>query len=1034
MARKGLTTPDNKPRGGGGGGSHSQSSSHSSQKHNTPGSASQDSVTTEAVLARLAKAKDIESTLETLASSKKASGSKLSASDEKMQQALRLQLCEVLSDVILNDPALAHSHDAIGRLWKVCFYGRINDIRTRIVKEKSRARKRHAAGEREQSQQHGSMSESAAKKIASDLERQLKQFLKEAIQLYKYIIERYVKELMPLSQSQTSNMSGDQEHEEERQLVVIASLYRMQIHLGDLHRYSCSYKQAEECYLRSAKLAPGTGNPYNQLAVVAQQSPESMSVLALYYYARSLMATREPFETSRSNLVRLFEANKKWLEEHSREDTTRGIVDVSTPKKAAAMGDKKTQREWIQKERAAMNRKALARIVDLTWAFFRGVSFDEKDDDRVSLDDLKTIMTASEEVLQQLIGQASFSESLLCKLMAILAFSTLGASNGGKLLTADGFYAKRAKHPEWNEGIVVTNQALAFSFFLRLCAVLARDVEAVIAKKVAANNAHKLGAIRSMSPLLLGFQYVASLYEGKCDYFHGLPFFPGSGMAGGDGSSIPGLCKESHVEFWKSLASMANSLDSLPPNKQTSLKGDAGLAELKEFAEFRGYAPFASFLDKPDEDASMASTSSAQHDKKTKYAPADEVIDVLSEENNMGNGKGVEAETRLKISLMLSIVNENTCPGSNNNEDGQYFLMRNAKTNKREFINICTEKETVSTERDMVPDTLISSPDHPLHNITGMEVDNITEMENAAPQKLPSPEVGMALLTPSALLAGVASELPSVPVNANNEANNSVEPSNIRPVASANDVDALLNATLSMKQNQPEPSKKAPLLPPPGFAMQPPPPEQRSPQSTPLAPNTGISLSEFIAPIPPHREKQNVGLGPNLATMTGSMPQAGPSAYSVPSMLKTMNPFAQQPLPPSFHGNFIAPTSPNSFGQPPGLLNQVQGSSVVNPQQQPMNNGLDPTLDFLLSSNNRSQSHDNLLSSSNAFNLMVPQSTAAPEPEDPSESILKFLFEPNIDNATASSQSMGQPLYANQQHSSQTRLGDMLQTKNPFAT
>lgn len=1068
-------TPDNTNNNRHGGTSQN---TYASATQHTPGS--QDSVTTEAILARLAKAKEIETSLDTIAKASKRGSStvfKAGAADEKSQQALRLQLCEVLSDVILNDSTLAHSHDAIGRLWKVCFYGRINDIRSRIMKEKSRAKKRQAGGGGDAAGNGGA---EAAKKMVGDLEKQLKQFLKEAIQLYRYIIERYVKELMPLSQSQASALSDlSQQQEDERSLVIIASLYRMHIHLGDLYRYSLSHKQAEECYLKSATLAPGTGNPFNQLAVVAQQSQDSMTVVALYYYARSLMATREPFETSRSNLVRLFESNRKWLDEHSRDEDvhSRGIVNVGSGTEgggttANSSMTKKAQKEWMNKERTAMNRKALARIVDLQWAFFRGVSLDGTDG-KIDLDGLKKKMALLEETLGDLIGHASFSESLLCKLIAILAFSTLGASNGGKLINADGFYAKRSKNPKWNEGIIMTNQALAFSFFLRLCAVLAKDVDDVLSKKEAANSSHKLGVIRSLSPLLLGFRYATSLYDGECDWFHGLPFFPSKGAAAGkklESSSIHEMCRESHAVFWKSIASMANHFDSLPTTKKRNVQvyGEVDLVNVKDFAEYHGYVPFTSFLDKNDDDDAMV--CDAQNDKTTKYATSDEVIDALSESKHAGGVKGVEKETHSKINLLISIVDGNTCPTSS--DDGRYFLTRNAGTNAREFVTEVSMEEEEEEEEE-VPEEQTSFDQSPI--IPDLDVDNTTGIENVAPGKmsyvttgmddavplnmsysekgmalsaLPVPlqmsysEKGMALLTPAALLAGAVDKPPMTVAVVNNEATKSTSvlpmdsilamnpaPSNLG-TAATKDVDALLNAAFLLKQPQ-EPPTKAPLPPPPGFSMQA--PQTRPQLPPPLAPGMGISLAEFTMPVPPRQAEQNFA-----SFGAGMMPQAGPS-YPASSMFETMNPFAQQALPPSFNNDFIAAHSSSGFNQPPGLLNSAQGGvnlqqhgllnsaqRGVNLQQHTSNNGLDPTLDFLLNNNSTIQSPDEL-ATSNAFHLLVPP---AAEPEDPSESILKFLFEPNNSNDTPSPRA-GQPLYANQQYSSQR---GMPRTKNPFAT
>lgn len=972
-------------------------------------------------MSKLAKAKEIESNLESMAAEQKANPKR--KRDDEKSQALRLQLCSVLSDVILLDCMLADSSDATGRLWKNCFYGRINDMRSRIMKEKSRAKKRAAAG--------ASNEADTAKKMVGVYEQQLKTFLQEAIQLYKYLIERYLKELMPLSQSQASSAS-EQQLEEERAHVVVSSLYKMNIHLGDLYRYSASYKDAAGCYTRAAKLAPGTGNPFNQLAVVAQQSQDahdtqSQTAIALYYYARSLMASRQPFETSRSNLVRLFESNRKWMEEHSRNDDaqSRGIINVGIAENKAGLS-KKAHKEWMQKERTAVNRKALSRFVDLQWAFFRGVSLDGDKDDKIDLDGLVKKMNSLHETYSNLVGNASLGESLLCKLIAVLAFSTLGASNGGKLMNAEvGFDAKRAKDPKWNEGIVMTNQALAFSFVLRFCTVLAKDVDSMIAKKMSADSANKLGAIRSISPLLLGFRFVTSLYEGSNDWFHGIPFFPsGVGAAGNelDSSAIHKLCKKSHVEFWKSVASLANRFDDLPKKKNNGAQKEElnDLTDIKDFEEFHGYVPFASFMDKTSD-----ATVLVQSSKQKKYATADEAIYALSDTKHSGSGQGNEAETKLKINLFLAMADGKTSPSDDSDKDGQYFLSRNPETHNREFIAAETKGEKEASE----PEQENASPDQS-PNFTDMDVeDTKTSVEDAVPLKMSYSEKGMALLTPAALLAGErATEQPllnGAPVN--NEAkkptllspiDSILAPTNVEPptnlnTAASKGVDLysmILNNSFPTKQPEPP---KAPLPPPPGFSMQ---PQPELPQ-LPLAPTTttGISLADFTAPLP---AQQNVAFGTNQAP-PGMMPQAGPT-YPASNMFQTMNPFFQQ-APSPFNNDMFAPTHYSSgLNQPPppGLLNAAHGVNL----QQPSINGLDPTLDFLLNSN-RIQTPDDL-ASSNAFNLLVPNTA---EPNDPSESILNFLFDSN-DSSRA-----GQPLYASQHHPSQSQHG-MPQTKNPFAT
>lgn len=250
---------------------------------------------------KMAKAKELELDLEKLQAAQKAK--RKMPNDEAKSSAIRLELCSLFSDVIILDPQFAVSHNVIERIWKHCFYGRINELRLRASKEKSRAKKRSSTG----GGVGGSSvaSSASAENIVEEVEKQLKQFLKEAVALYDYLIKKYVECLLSETQSSTASQDSQNDYHD----AMISSLYRMHIHLGDLHRYSLTYKQAEQCYLTAAKLAPGMGNSYNQLAVVAQ-SQDSLTAVALYYYARSLMATI-PFETSRPNLIRLFESNHK---------------------------------------------------------------------------------------------------------------------------------------------------------------------------------------------------------------------------------------------------------------------------------------------------------------------------------------------------------------------------------------------------------------------------------------------------------------------------------------------------------------------------------------------------------------------------------------------------------------------------------------------------------------------------------------------------------------------------------------------------
>ncbi|KAF3585503.1 hypothetical protein F2Q69_00028160 [Brassica cretica] len=92
--------------------------------------------------------------------------------------------------------------------------------------------------------------------------------------------------------------------------------HRFYICLGDLERYReqylkthghCDWSTAATHYLEAAKSWPDSGNPHNQLAVLATYVGDEF--LALYHCVRSL-AVKEPFPGASNNLLLLFEKNR----------------------------------------------------------------------------------------------------------------------------------------------------------------------------------------------------------------------------------------------------------------------------------------------------------------------------------------------------------------------------------------------------------------------------------------------------------------------------------------------------------------------------------------------------------------------------------------------------------------------------------------------------------------------------------------------------------------------------------------------------
>ncbi|KAL3802315.1 hypothetical protein HJC23_007140 [Cyclotella cryptica] len=792
-----------------------------SSRHHSQQSASQDSSATESMNEKMAKAKDLESDLEKLQAAQKAK--RKIPSDEAKSSAIRLELCSLFSDVIILDPQFAVSHNVIERIWKHCFYGRINELRLRASKEKSRAKKRSSTA----GGVGGSSvaSNASAENIAEEVEKQLKQFLKEAVALYEYLIKKYVENLS--SESQASS-TASQDSQNDYHDAIMSSLYRMHIHLGDLHRYSLTFKQAEQCYLTAAKLAPGMGNSYNQLAVVAQ-SQDSLTAVALYYYARSLMATI-PFETSRPNLVRLFESNHKWLSEHSRN------IDLHSRSLMSVNSGKKAQKDWLNKEKTAMTRTTLSKMVDLQHAFFRGISIDEGDG-KVDLKELMDKMSSQLADFNELLSNSSCSELLLCKIVSILAFSTLGASNAGKLSGTDHLTLNGDIYSNSNLGVIMNNQAIAFSFLLRFLSLLANHIaESITEKESSKGGGNMIGNVRSLSSLLLGLSFAASLYTGS-KWFHGLPLFPilSSDYPNQDKTPIRDLCRESHFEFWGSVASIVNRFKAL----NIHVSENEHLPEyedIRDFDDFHYYVPFASFLNRAQ-------------DRESKYASLGEAMSALTPNTPSASSKGKEEEAIAKIRLFISVASRAIRPASliRIENGGPYYLEEDPTSNTLRAL-----REDDLTHQNNIEGRLLS------------EQDNKVFDEEVDASKSKYSHLGIPLLTPAAIL-GETAPIPS-PFH---ESDSHTKVDNFLP---------------KLTITQPKKSAQKPLPPPPGFSG---PPANLDSTSTSFLPQPeptwAVNSSTFVTNFSQRNSLHN---GFQSSPNTGLVSQAGPSIFD------TLNPFA----------------------------------------------------------------------------------------------------------------------------------------------
>lgn len=956
--------------------------------------------------AELQKVYRLEAELEQVVQKQKALRKEGRKDNDKEVHAKRCELLRVIGDVIINDPVTSEEKDLANKMWNLCFYKHISHLRSDISKQKSLAKKRQAGGAGELS--------SPKKALLSGLEKQYSDFLSQSVTYYEWLTKQILKDLAPLTQTQSSDDDSLDAEITGRSIVI---LYKTHLHLGDLHRYSAvqrkedasSYKKADGCYLSAAALSRGgVGNPYNQLAVVAQSGSEPLTAVALYFYARSLQAVDFPFETSRQNIVRLFEQNRKWLGDHDRDGrarvggargTTRGLVDVG----GGSGLSKKEQKEMLNREQRAANRKALCRLADLQWDFFRGVSLgDGGGDGRIGLNDLVAKMTGLVETFTGLTSNSAFSEGLLCKLVSVLAFTTLGAANEGKPCNAAGIDARHAKDAKFDEGALMANQALAFSFFLRFASVLARHTKEALHKK---GVGAKLGSVKTLSPLLLSLGFVNSIYSGS-QWFHGLAFFCGS--LGSD-TAFRRLCEDAHEEFWTEVGAVANILDRSQGRDRRQSAAASELRDVRDFVEFRGFIPFASFLDKDGDPSDWT-----RRKKSPKYASVEEALEALTPRT--GGGKN---DSNNKGSILVSIVDKVTSKTSEDGPDGRYFLFRNSSTKQREYRRIASpaKEETENKDRpgeddpeetQLPPEAAAASMDLDEDDEAGDTVLNIDDRAKAINDvnafNLKYSDQG--LLTPAALLANTASQvLPSATPGRVGYGLSMPPQANAATLLAPGDFKSVSALAKSGQDAAPEPTNKA-VPPPPGLM---PPPGFASTTAPPPNAGGGLSLADLVSP----PVQQN--LAPAQTFMGGQMHGVGMLSNSgsnaqtlLPDFPKTSNPWTS--VAPN-----VEPRNASN-GAPPGMLDSGNiGGRLLGPING-ASNSAGPSLDFLLGGGTGAPSTMGF--------AQLPQTNTNQSAND--ESLLNFLFDHTTtseENQTKS-QFLGFPQLNNSESS---------RTQNPFA-
>ncbi|KAF5836046.1 hypothetical protein DUNSADRAFT_6516 [Dunaliella salina] len=225
---------------------------------------------------------------------------------------LRTALHHAYESTIFADFQFAQANEVEQQLWKSCFYKPIEEFRSRLRVAQQAAQGVTALA--------GATPEEALEQSAM-LTTAYTKFLASAEEAYKRLVARLQWELgdvgaaveVPSGEMQALQQAAPPSAGKGNTAIATA-VHRCLIYLGDICRYRSQVVRPKEeqeralaYYQQAASVLPTSGNPYNQMAVVAYYGSDELR--AVYYYFRSLGVSC-PFVTARENLLLLFERNR----------------------------------------------------------------------------------------------------------------------------------------------------------------------------------------------------------------------------------------------------------------------------------------------------------------------------------------------------------------------------------------------------------------------------------------------------------------------------------------------------------------------------------------------------------------------------------------------------------------------------------------------------------------------------------------------------------------------------------------------------
>lgn len=520
-------------------------------------------------------------------------------------------------------------------------------------------------------------------------------------------------------------------------------------------------------------------------------------------------------------------------------------------------------------QRSVASRHFLSQFVNLHFSFFQGIAAGQGEP---SAEEVVAQIEAALTPLSVLLRNSAFGDPLLCKMVAICAFS-------------------EAYQPEKNDKIdAVLTKQLARMFTLSFGTCLAERVAVGLAK--IKDQPEKIGkpgkapsSVRLLQPLLLVCEYVQSC--------------PIDTKATNLSPEVANFCETTVNTFWQKSIDVLNFL--------TNLRGLLNLntedwqnSSLKEFNTLIGFSPFERFL--KDE------MSSSREDG---YASVEEAVEVLelnaSDQSSQQSAPTSVEEYKVKVSRLLAF-------GDRMVEDSTQAARRRFGRNPNgSFV-----WKEAAEEEDFEDPTMMDSEN--LNDTQPLSAGNDKGGDDVLVYSVPQGG-GPALLVPGMLLqnramGSSAGEATRSKSHANSEGGMGAAPMPVVPMVAPAQPNTALNGTVPMAVDPPPPpgptAPAASLMPPPGFGGGTMPVMSTTatlPQGHVAMPtNLGIpNYAPGMGPPPGHASAMPPGFGQSFVPATG-MPQQQQSyqptvansmhLFGGPEALKTANPFAAASMPP----------------------------------------------------------------------------------------------------------------------------------------